>query len=390
MFKNNKAVVLIVDDSATVRNMIAKHLGGTYSTIHASNGEEAWQALQSEQSITLIFVDLHMPVMNGMMLLEQIRNSANKHISNLPVIMITGHEDTEAAKQASYNMGATDFICKPFSAFDILSRARSYAILKQKITLLEQNTTHDELTQLFNENGLQELAEKQISSSRRYQHELSIITMQIAGTNKTLSEFDQDIVKQIIISAANSIKKSQRNEDILAHLGSGKFIALLPMTKAFKAHIVALRFQKIIDNLVFKIGDDSIKIKLAIGLCSTEDDKNYITFEELSRNAEKALQVSLQHKTCRIVRQDELLTKEEDVEEQDISYSKSTDQNSTSNNSSTDDKKLSIKNFSVHMSAILNDDFEKIPQPLVKSMIEPLESFLVYARNLQEKQTKNS
>ena len=73
MLELEKIQVLIVDDSVTIRQVIAKYLGDDYYAIHASNGVEAWQELQSNKSISLVFADLHMPVMNGMMLLQQIR-----------------------------------------------------------------------------------------------------------------------------------------------------------------------------------------------------------------------------------------------------------------------------------------------------------------------------
>jgi len=211
---------------------------------------------QREHGYDLILMDLQMPVMNGMMLLKQIRESDCEYISNLPVIMITGHEDSDAAKQASYNMGATDFISKPFSALDIISRAGSYAKLNQKIATLEQNVTHDGLTELLNKQGLQELGEKAIAGAHRHQFELSILTMQIADIDGVLSKYGKKITEQIIVSVANSLKKTLRQEDVLAHLGSGRFVLLLPMTKAFRAHIVGLRFQKTIDNLAFQTDDE--------------------------------------------------------------------------------------------------------------------------------------
>lgn len=126
--------ILVVDDSPTIRGLISKYLKTSYSVLLASNGEEAWQHIQTNNhNITLIFLDMHMPVLNGMLLLKLIRSSDNENISNLPVIMITGHEDSEAAKQASCKMGATDFISKPFSEVDIVSRVRPYTELNQKI-----------------------------------------------------------------------------------------------------------------------------------------------------------------------------------------------------------------------------------------------------------------
>ena len=374
-----KTHVLIVDDSATIRNVIAKHLGEAYFTVHASNGEEAWQLIQSNDSISLVFADMHMPVMNGMLLLKQIRNSDCEHISNLPVIMITGHEDSEAAKQASYTMGATDFISKPFSALDIISRAGSYTKLNQKITSLEQNVTQDSLTGLVNKRGLQEIGDKAISGAHRHQYELSILVMQIGNIDEVQSKYGKSIVEQIIVSVANNIKKSLRTEDVLAHFGSGQFVALLPMTNAFKAHILALRIQKTINNLAFEMGDDTIRIKLAMGLNSTEGSNQNKTFTELSLQTEKALQASLQDRACKVVRHDELFSEDRPTEKDSKSSFDSEQQESASNDLTADSEKLDTAHFSNYMPAILDGDFEKIPAQDIENMIKPLESFLNYA-----------
>ena len=373
--------VLVVDDSATIRNVIAKHLGEAYFTIQASNGQEAWQLLQSNDSVSLVFADMHMPVMNGMLLLQQIRNSDCEHISNLPVIMITGHGDSEAAKQASFTMGATDFISKPFSALDIISRAGSYTKLNQKILALEQNVTYDALTELVNRRGLQELGDKAISGSHRHQFELSILAMQLGNTDEVQSKYGKSIVEQIIVTVADNIKKSLRTEDILSHFGSGKFVALLPMTNAFKSHILALRVQKTINNLAFEMGDDTIRINLAAGLNSTEGYNYQITFSELCLQTEKTLQVSLQDRACKVVRHDELFSKEQYPEEYSKPSADGEQQHSTESNLTADAETLDTADFSNYMSAIMDGDFDKIPVQHIESMIKPLESFLDYAYN---------
>ena len=373
--------VLVVDDSATIRNIIAKHLGDAYFTIHASNGEEAWQLIESNDSISLVFADLHMPVMNGMLLLKQIRSSASERISNLPVIMITGHEDNEAAKHASYTMGATDFISKPFSALDIISRAGSYSKLNQKINTLEQNVTYDTLTEFVNRRGLQEVGDKAISGSYRHQFELSVLAMQLDNSDEIQSKYGKSIVEQIIVSVANNINKSLRTEDVLAHFGSGQFMVLLPMTNAFKSHILALRIQKAINNLAFEMGNFTIRINLAVGINSTEGYNHQVTFFDLSQQTEDALKVSLQDRECKVVRHDELFSKEQESDEHSKSSSNREQQQSTRNNLTADSEKLDMADFSNHMSAILNGDFEKIPAQHIESMIEPLESFLQYAYN---------
>ena len=123
---NSRIKVLIIDDSATTRALIQKYLGESYDCLEAGNGKEGWDALLNDTAISLVFADMHMPVLNGMLLLKRIRESDIERISNIPVIIITGREDTSAAKRASYNIGATDFLSKPFIRSDIIRCAGSY------------------------------------------------------------------------------------------------------------------------------------------------------------------------------------------------------------------------------------------------------------------------
>lgn len=389
MSENEKCHILIVDDSATIRNIITKQLGNEYITVHASNGEEAWHLLQSNEYISIVFLDMHMPVMNGMMLLKQIRSSDSKRISNLPVIMITGHEDSEAAKKASHNMGATDFISKPFSEVDIVSRARAYASFSRQISSLEEDLTRDSLTKLFNKRGYQELGDKAISSSHRHQSELSILLMQIKGADDIALQFGDEIIQQIILSATSTIKNSLRNEDILAHLGTGEFAVLLSSTNAFKAHIIAMRIQNAIKNLVFKMGDKTIKIEMAIGLNSSESYGEDLTFNEFCIQTEKALLASLQHKECKIIRRGELFP---EVPYYDICSKPSSGSKFYENSKKAVSPELKnndndLEKLCSYMPAIMNGDFEKIPLHHIERMIKPMQSCLDYAySHLQVKQ----
>ena len=393
MSQLEKVHVLIVDDSATTRNSIAKHLGDAYFILHASDGAEAWRLVQSNASIALVFADLHMPVMNGMVLLKQIRDAEDERIRHLPVIMITGHEDSEAAKRASYGMGATDFISKPFSALDIISRAGSYTKLNQKITRLAQNVSHDTLTGLYNRHGLQELGEKAIAGATRYDYDLSILIVQLTDVEQILGKHGKKVAGQIISAVAKVLKKSLRKEEILAHLGSGRFAVLLPMTKAFRAHIVAMRFQKSVLNTAFKTGEVVIRLKLAAGLNSTEGYQGKVDFTELMDKAVVAVQASLLRPALQIVRHDEMLPKDDALAPVvDATTPEATMPEAATNLSAVNTGKgegntaidahlqrINAAVFSRYMSAIFNGDFEQVPTAHIRNMVEPLEGFLRYA-----------
>ncbi|MBK6897467.1 MAG: sigma-54-dependent Fis family transcriptional regulator [Alphaproteobacteria bacterium] len=105
--------VLIVDDDALHSNMLATLLRRklAYESTKAGNGREALNLLEkdSQQNILLVILDLNMPVMGGMETLEIIRQK----YPALPVIMLTGTQDSEQAVQAM-KLGASDFITKPY------------------------------------------------------------------------------------------------------------------------------------------------------------------------------------------------------------------------------------------------------------------------------------
>lgn len=145
MPQQSKINILVVDDSTTIRRSIISHLGDKYVTHEAVDGEAAWKLLQSNQSISLVFADMHMPVMNGMLLLKKIRTSESERIASLPVIIITGYENADAARRASYNIGATDFISKPFDAYEILTKVGSYTKLDKKLAVKKSEITRSTL-----------------------------------------------------------------------------------------------------------------------------------------------------------------------------------------------------------------------------------------------------
>ena len=83
----NKPELLIVDDSKVIRLAARKMLGDDYVIHLANDGLAGWELLQLNNNISVVFTDLIMPNVDGMQLLENIRNSSNEHIANLPVII---------------------------------------------------------------------------------------------------------------------------------------------------------------------------------------------------------------------------------------------------------------------------------------------------------------
>ena len=110
--------VLFVDDSRLMRYAGSRFLNQHCDLVMAENGEEAWEILNQDRHIALVFTDLMMPVMDGHELIRTIRACRQQRIRDLPVLVVTGNEEANAREKA-LAAGATAFIPKPFSEDDL-------------------------------------------------------------------------------------------------------------------------------------------------------------------------------------------------------------------------------------------------------------------------------
>ena len=111
--------VLICDDETDIRSALNIYLTAQgYETVLCANGQEALDALAREE-IGLVLLDIMMPVMDGITVLSRIRKT-----SNVPVILLTAKsEDTD--KVLGLDVGADDYITKPFNPMEVLARVKS-------------------------------------------------------------------------------------------------------------------------------------------------------------------------------------------------------------------------------------------------------------------------
>jgi len=114
--------VLIVDDSPTMRRMVMTSLKGLGSVkfCEAGSGLEAIERL-ALVAVDLMILDLNMPEMHGIEVLQFVR--AHKAYHNLPVVVLTTRGDQESREAATVS-GATDYLTKPFQASELLAHAR--------------------------------------------------------------------------------------------------------------------------------------------------------------------------------------------------------------------------------------------------------------------------
>ena len=142
---NGKRLILVADDEFINREILGIQLEADYEVIFAENGQEALdQARQYRDDLSLVLLDLMMPVKSGREVLEEMREDpALKHI---PVIVLTADHDAEIE---SLHLGANDFIPKPYNEEIVRARVQKAIELSEDRAII-QHTERDPLTGLYN------------------------------------------------------------------------------------------------------------------------------------------------------------------------------------------------------------------------------------------------
>jgi len=121
-----KLRILVVDDIFNNRYLLSEVIKSTnHEVIMATNGQEAIDILESEE-IHLIFMDIEMPVMNGIETTRHIREKMAHPVNGLPVIALTAH-NPELFFEDYADVGFDELITKPYSSEKILDLIRSYS-----------------------------------------------------------------------------------------------------------------------------------------------------------------------------------------------------------------------------------------------------------------------
>ena len=128
--EENKKVILIVEDDDISFDILNTMLKENYEIKRAKNGEEGLQIIRKDaKELSLVLLDLMMPVMDGFMVLKS--KAAERRISNIPVIVLTSDKKMEVE---AFKLGAIDFIKKPFESAEIIQ-----ARINRIVELYERN-----------------------------------------------------------------------------------------------------------------------------------------------------------------------------------------------------------------------------------------------------------
>ena len=288
------ARLLVADKSATIRSALVRAMPKHAQVYEAEDGEQAWKLLKENNQIELVIAELDMPRLNGYDLLQRIRSSEISRIASIPVIVVTGAEDTKA-KLRAFELGANDFISKNADVIEIRARVRAHhklALLiheleaSRKILYVQANT--DALTKLTNRHSFFPRAVEALKLMQHLQQPFSVLMLDIDHFKVVNDSHGHLGGDHVLIQVAEMLGNNIRKNDILVRYGGEEFAIAAPNSTRLTALKLAEQLRKAVENAVIRFKDVQIPVTISIGVAA--QDKNYpVTFEELLEQADTQL-----------------------------------------------------------------------------------------------------
>ena len=220
-----KPTILVVDDMTTTLLLLHDLLKDTYEVKIAKSGTKALEILESPNDIDLILLDIEMPDINGYDVCKRIKN--NETIKNIPVIFITAR-NSEEDEEYGLNLGAIDYITKPFNKTITKLRLKNYLEMKIKNDMLEKLSMYDGLTNIRNRRFFDETFEKTFSEIKRDKKSLAVLMIDIDFFKPYNDNYGHGQGDETLRKVAKALEKTiKRASDFVARYGGEEFVILL-------------------------------------------------------------------------------------------------------------------------------------------------------------------
>ncbi|MDP3638584.1 MAG: diguanylate cyclase, partial [Azonexus sp.] len=238
--------VLVVDDEKQNRNLLAELLKDDCRVILAKNGDQALERTH-EQKPDLILLDVLMPEMSGYQVIHILKkNDETRHI---PIIFISAL-DSPADEERGLDLGAVDYITKPFHPSIVRKRVRNHLQSVHQRHLLESLAMIDSLTEIANRRRYNEVLENEWRRGERSCSPLSLAIIDVDHFkvyNDHLGHAEGDhVLRKIAGTLRNFVR---RPGDLIARYGGEEFVLILPNTDATAATRIANEIRASIEAL---------------------------------------------------------------------------------------------------------------------------------------------
>ena len=283
-----KPTILVVDDMTTTLLLLHDLLKDTYEVKIAKSGTKALEILQAPNEIDLILLDVEMPDISGYEVCKILKNS--DQTKNILIIFVTARS-SEEDEEYGLNLGAIDYITKPFNKTITKLRLRNYLEMKKKTDLLEKISMYDGLTNIKNRRYFDETFETAFLEAKRERSSLALMMIDIDFFKPYNDNYGHGQGDETLKKVAFALEKTiKRPSDFVARYGGEEFVVLLKNLDKDGLQTVAKKLLEAIRELriphEYSKIEDFITVSIGVSYCSSCEE---ITKTELLLKADETL-----------------------------------------------------------------------------------------------------
>lgn len=268
--------VLVVDDAISNIKMLGEILRSECNIIFATSGKDALHQAQKMRP-DLILLDVVMPEMDGYEVCSLLKQS--KYTDMIPVIFVTALDNAED-EEKGLELGAIDYIIKPFHPPIVRMRIRNHLELVRYRNKLKLLSTTDGLTGIANRRRFDDQLQKEWGRAHREQEPLSIIFIDIDRFKNYNDYYGHLQGDECLRHVAQAIQSSHiRETDVVARYGGEEFACILPNTNLQGAEEFANKLASAIEvlNIRHEKNGEYENVTVSMGIsCTTPTDNSSI------------------------------------------------------------------------------------------------------------------
>ncbi|MBT3202318.1 MAG: diguanylate cyclase [Phycisphaerales bacterium] len=260
--------ILIVDDSPHALVLAKARLSSENLELITADCGTVGLEMARGQKPDLILLDVDMPDMSGFDVCRAMKSEMD--LCMIPIIFLTGSDDVQD-RVKGLNLGAVDYVTKPFDGFELQARVNAALRTKHMQDLLIEHAHIDPLTGMSNRRALTKRLNREWSRVQRHGGTMSLIMADLDHFKHINDTFGHSIGDKVLQEVAKAITAQCRNLDLPARYGGEEFAIVVPDGTAEQATVLAERCRQAITNTQVTVGSQEVRVTASLGVADTAD-----------------------------------------------------------------------------------------------------------------------